>query len=110
MKGVANMWQSLKNANPQVKAAMIGGIFLILAAIITGVFGLIKLNQALISPTPTPVQTTIVSTTQTPTSTPTESPTDTPTPTPTPSTLLKTLQTLCSASKDLNYQLQWDQF
>src|SRR6266699_5089131 len=57
------MWRAFKNADPVVKAAVISGIFLLIGAIITGAFQLIKLqtgqNSLTSSPTPTLVRTAL---------------------------------------------------
>ncbi len=61
------MWQAFKKADPAVKAAIIGGIFLLIGAIITGTFQLIKPQTGLTSPTssPTPVVTSTPGSAQT---------------------------------------------
>src|SRR5260221_13666451 len=65
------MWQAFKNADPIVKAAIISGIFVLIAAIITGTSQLIKLQTGqaplMPSPTPTPIPTTLVTLSSSPT-------------------------------------------
>src|SRR5947209_2124226 len=64
------MWQTFKKADPVIKAAIISGIFLLIATIITGTFQLIKLEAGQPSSTPTPVRKTALISTPTPTPTP----------------------------------------
>src|SRR5712691_4061510 len=60
------MWQAFKNANPLVKAAIISGVFLIVATMIGGGLQLLKPTTVLFSPTPT------LASTPTPNTIPTE--------------------------------------
>ncbi|HLJ35901.1 MAG TPA: hypothetical protein VKU38_19745 [Ktedonobacteraceae bacterium] len=49
------MKQSIKNASPEVKAALVGGIFVIIAAIIAATAQLIIKQQQPYIPTSTPI-------------------------------------------------------